>query len=196
MVRDRLVTRQSELATVRAAVTADLQPHLKGELIELRPLRADDWETLYQIASDPLIWEQHPNHDRHKPDVFRQFFDGAMASGGALVAIDRQTQRTIGSSRMVWFDAEQTTIEIGWTFLARAYWGGAFNGEMKRLMLAHAFTFADRVVFVIGAENRRSRQAIERVGAVLTPRTATGLDANGRPSALVIYEIVNPRSKR
>lgn len=181
-------------ATVRRSVTAELQPHLFGRLIELRPLREDDWSALFQVASDPGIWEQHPNHDRHKHNIFRRFFDEAIHSGGALVAIERQTQSIIGSSRMVWYDRETLTIEIGWTFLARHYWGGAYNGEMKRLMLDHAFTFARRVVFVVGSDNRRSRRAIERVGAVLTTHREDGKDAEGRPVDLVIYEIVKSRS--
>jgi N-acetyltransferase len=175
-------------------MSADLQPGLVGELVELRPLREDDWESLYGVASDPAIWQQHPQHDRHKPDVFRKFFDEAIESGGALVAIDRQTHRVIGSSRMVWFDREQGTIEIGWTFLARAYWGGRYNGEMKRLMLDHVFTFARRVVFVIGADNRRSRRAIERIGAVLTPQRERGTSPEGQPIDLVVYEILGPGS--
>ena len=69
-----------ELQTL-TRVTADLQPHLLGELVELRPLREDDWETLFQVASDPTIWEQHPNSDRHRKDVFRTFFREAIDSG-------------------------------------------------------------------------------------------------------------------
>jgi RimJ/RimL family protein N-acetyltransferase len=168
---------------------ADLQPHLLGDLIELRPLREGDWEQLFQVASDPLIWEQHSNHDRHREDVFRKFFHDAIHSCGALVAIDRRTQRIIGSSRFVWYDKDLNTIEIGWSFLARHSWGGRYNGEMKRLMLQHAFTFARRVVFVIGAHNRRSRRAIERIGAVLTSQREKGVDAEGRESDLVVYEV-------
>lgn len=176
-------------------MAVDLQPHLFGKLIELRPLREDDWSALSQVASDPLIWEQHPNHDRHKKNVFRKFFDEGTDSGGALVAIDRQTQRIIGSSRMVWYDRETLTIEIGWTFLARSCWGGAYNGEMKRLMLDHVFTFAHRVVFVIGSDNRRSRRAIERIGAVLTTCREVGTDPQGRPIDLVVYEILNSQPR-
>jgi RimJ/RimL family protein N-acetyltransferase len=176
-------------------MNADLQPHLVGELIELRPLREADWEPLFQIAADSLLWKQHPNHNRHEADVFRKFFNEAIHSGGALVAIDRRAQRIIGSSRFSWYDTKQLTIEIGWTFLARDCWGGRHNGEMKRLMLQHAFTFARRVVFVIGPDNVRSRRAIERLGAVLTPDREKGTDAEGRAVDLVVFEIVNPGSQ-
>ena len=77
----------------------DLQPNLKGELIELRPLRPEDWDDLFSVASDPLIWEQHPESDRYNEEVFRAFFRGALESGGALVAIDAKTQQIIGSTR-------------------------------------------------------------------------------------------------
>jgi RimJ/RimL family protein N-acetyltransferase len=141
------------------------QPTLTGELLELRPLRAEDFEALYAVASDPLIWEQHPDNDRWKPDVFREFFQGAMKSGGALVALDRRDGKIIGSSRYHGFASQGEEVEVGWTFLSRAYWGGRFNGEMKRLMLAHAFKSFRSVVLMIGPSNIRSQRAAERIGA-------------------------------
>jgi RimJ/RimL family protein N-acetyltransferase len=143
----------------------ELQPTLRGALIELRPLRIDDWAALYAVASDPLVWEQHPANDRYKEDVFRAFFADAMASGGALVALDRATGNVIGSSRFHGYTSERSEIEIGWTFLARTFWGGRYNGEMKQLMLAHAFRFVDRVVFLIGPDNVRSQRAVQKIGA-------------------------------
>ena len=160
------------------------QPVLKGELIELRPLRAEDFDALFAVASDPLIWEQHPANDRYKEDVFREFFDGAMRSGGALLALDRRDGRVIGTSRFHSFVEESSEIEIGFTFLARSHWGGRFNGEMKRLMLRHAFRFVDRVVFLVGVGNLRSRRAVEKIGGVLREARR---DEKGRE--IVVYEI-------
>src|SRR5216117_2409615 len=144
----------------------DLQPHLKGELIGLRPLRPEDWDDLFAVASDALIWEQHPESDRYKEDVFRMFFQDALESGGAFVVIDRKSQRIIGSTRFYGYDQEKSEIEIGWTFLARKYWGGRYNAEMKRLLLNHAFKFVENVVFFVGEDNVRSQKAIEKVGAI------------------------------
>jgi len=130
------------------AVPFERQPVLEGPLLRLRPLRQEDFTELYAAASDPLIWEQHPD-ERWREDVFQEFFSGAMKSGGALTAIDRRDDRIVGTSRFDHYDAARSEVEIGWTFLARSHWGGAFNGEMKRLMLRHAFQHVDRVVFVI-----------------------------------------------
>jgi RimJ/RimL family protein N-acetyltransferase len=162
----------------------ELQPILKGELIELRPLREDDFEELYAAASDPLIWEQHPQSDRYKEDVFREFFRGAMESGGAFVVVDSETKRVVGSSRFHSYDEEKSEVEIGWTFLARSHWGGRFNGEMKRLMLGHAFRFVESVVFLVGPENMRSRRAVEKIGGLLD---GSRPNAVGRDS--VVYRI-------
>lgn len=142
----------------------DLQPTLRGELLDLWPLRADDFDALFAVASDPLIWEQHPASDRYKPEIFRAFFDEGLASGGALIATDTKDGRVIGSSRFFGYDAEKSEVEIGWTFLARQYWGGRYNGEMKHLMIRHAFRFVEHVVFLIGEENWRSRRAVEKIG--------------------------------
>ena len=143
----------------------DLQPRLKGELIELRPLTPEDWDDLFAVASDPLIWEQHPESDRYKEDVFKVFFREAMESGGAFVVIDTKNQQVIGSTRFYGYDPEKSEIEIGWTFLARKYWGGLYNREMKRLLLDHAFKFVETVVFFVGEKNFRSQKAMEKMGA-------------------------------
>jgi RimJ/RimL family protein N-acetyltransferase len=151
--------------TISPAVTFNLQPALHGTLIEVRPLRPDDFDALFAAASDPLIWEQHPEKDRYERNVFRQFFDGAIESGGAFAVIERGTGRIIGSSRYWNLKQEESEVEIGWTFLERAFWGGRYNGELKSLMIEHAFQFVDRVVFVIGEDNVRSQQAVRKIGA-------------------------------
>jgi RimJ/RimL family protein N-acetyltransferase len=169
----------------------ELQPTLTGALLELRPLRRDDFDALYAAASDPLIWEQHPESDRYKREVFRRYFDGAIESGGAFAVVDRQTGRIIGSSRYHGYDAAASEIEIGWTFLERAYWGGAHNREMKRLMVGHALTFVTRVVFLVGLTNTRSQRAMEKVGGV---RRGIRANAVGRES--VVFEITAPIDNR
>lgn len=162
----------------------DLQPVLKGELLELRPLSPEDFDSLYGVASDPLIWELHPARNRHEKGVFQGFFREAMDSGGALIALDAKTGSVIGSSRFHGYDPEKSVVEIGWTFLARAYWGGVYNGEMKQLMMRHAFQFVESIIFVIGPQNLRSRRAVEKLGGVLI---GSRTDGNGREN--VVYQI-------
>jgi RimJ/RimL family protein N-acetyltransferase len=163
----------------------DLQPTLRGELLSLRPLVESDFDALFAVAADPLIWEQHPQSDRYKEEVFREFFRGAMQSGGAFLVTDVRDGAVIGSSRYHGYDPAASEVEIGWTFLARAYWGGRYNAEMKRLMLDHAFRFVERVVLLIGPHNIRSQRAAEKIGGV---RSGTRFDATmGRES--VVFEI-------
>lgn len=166
----------------------DLQPHLVGDLVELRPATRDDWDALYAVARDPLIWELHPAHDRWQEPVFRAFFEEGLASGGMLVVLDRATGAVVGSSRYDPRRAGPDEVEIGWTFLARSHWGGRHNGEMKRLMLEHAFRSVPRVILVVGEGNLRSRRAVEKVGGRLTDRR---LDAPmaGRRAPHVVYAV-------
>jgi N-acetyltransferase len=181
----------------------DFQPTLTGALVELRPLREEDADDLFAVASDPLIWEQHPARERYKPEVFADFFRVALASGGALTArdctdgrvvgapvvgsgiIDSQIggSRIIGSSRYHSYNADASEVEIGFTFLARSHWGGRYNGEMKRLMLRHAFRFVKRVVFLVGPQNLRSQKAVEKLGGV---RDGWRVDAAGRDAFLYV----------
>ena len=166
----------------------ELQPTLTGELLELHPLRPEHYPDLYAVASDPLIWEQHPAKDRYKEEVFQEFIRKGIESRGALVAIDRNDGRIIGTSRFHDYRPEQSEIEVGYTFLARSHWGGVYNGEMKELMLRHAFRFVERVVFLIGPENWRSRKAVEKIGGVLVGERR---NHEGRES--VLYELTAVR---
>ncbi len=165
------------------------QPVLEGERLHLRPLAVADWDALFAVASDPLIWEVHPGHNRWQEPVFRAFFDDGLAQGGALVVIDRASAAIIGSSRFQAFDpADGGSVEIGWTFLARSHWGGDTNRELKRLMLGHALQFVERVDFRIGETNLRSRRALEKIGGRLSERSDLVDTASG-PVRHVVYEI-------
>jgi N-acetyltransferase len=164
----------------------DLQPTLRGDLLGLRPLRPNDFHDLYAVASDPLIWEQHPVKDRYKEEVFKGFFRDALESGGALIVIDSKDRQVIGSSQFCGYDKEKSEIEIGWTFLARSHWGGIYNKEMKQLMVEHAFRFVKSVIFLVGPQNLRSRRAVEKIGGV---RVGSRLDGGGRNS--FVYQVTS-----
>src|SRR5690554_5341410 len=168
----------------------DRQPVLEGERLLLRPLSESDWDALYAVAADRELWAAHPSHDRWQEPVFRAFFDDALAKGGALAIVDKASGEMIGSSRFQYSDrlAEEGALEIGWSFLARGYWGKGYNAEFKRLMLEHAFRFVDRVVFRVGADNVISRKAMANIGARLTGETFIE-GRVGRPVPPVIYEI-------
>jgi len=157
---------------------------LKGQLLDLRPLRADDFNDLYAVAADRLIWEQHPVKDRYNVEVFKAFFREALESDGTLIATDVKDGQVIGSSRFHGYDEKKSEIEIGWTFLARSHWGGIYNGEMKKLMLRHAFRLVNSVIFLVGPQNFRSQRAVERIGGV---RAGLRADAGGRNSFM--YQI-------
>jgi RimJ/RimL family protein N-acetyltransferase len=156
--------------SVGATIHFDLQPRLAGELVTLRPLSPQDFDELYAVASDPLIWEQHPARNRHERRVFEQFFRDALDEvhrrGGAFAVIDNATGRIIGSTRFHGHDPAQSEVEIGWTFLARSHWGGRYNRDMKRLLVDHALKSVERVIFLVGEHNVRSQTAMERIGGV------------------------------
>lgn len=146
----------------------NLQPILGNKLVTLYPLKLSDFEALYAVASDPHIWVQHPNPDRYKREVFETYFKGALESGGAFLISDNITGKVIGCTRFYDYDAQKSQVLIGYTFLARDHWGTTYNKATKSLMLDHAFKFIDNVIFHIGALNKRSQIAIERLGAVKT----------------------------
>jgi N-acetyltransferase len=166
----------------------ELQPLLTDDLLQIRPTQRDDFDALFAVASDHLIWAMHPAYDRYQKPVFRDFFNHGMASGGMLIVHDQANDNIIGSSRYNGYDAARSRIEIGWTFLARSHWGGLYNRALKRLMLRHAFHFVESVDFVVGEHNSRSRKAMEKIGGLLTARSDQRL-LGGKLKRNVIYEI-------
>lgn len=166
----------------------NLQPTLENEFVKIQPLKETDFGALYAVASDPLIWEQHPNRDRYKREVFENFFKGAIESKGAFLVFDKRTNKVIGSSRYYELDLEKSAVAIGYTFFAKDHWGSTYNPALKKLMLHHAFQFVDSVLFHIGALNIRSQKAIERLGAQKISEIE--IEYYGEPSKLnFLYEI-------
>jgi RimJ/RimL family protein N-acetyltransferase len=157
----------------------DLQPHLSGRVLYLRPVTALDWEGLFAVGSDPEVWEGHPSWDRFLERRFRAYFNEGLNSGAALVAVESSSDQIIGWSRYSTAFVDANEVEIGWTFLGRRWWGGTYNAEMKHLMLQHAFKFVDRVMFRIAETNMRSRKAAQKLGAELLLERLAPIEAGG-----------------
>jgi len=154
----------------------------------IRPIHASDWDEMFAVASDPLIWEVHPERNRYQEPLFRKFFEGALEGGAGFAILDRGSGQIIGSSRYHGYNRALSELEIGWTFLSRAYWGGAYNREIKRLMLDHAFRLVESVVFWVGEDNIRSRRAMEKIGGVLRDGVQMREYSWG-PCPHVVYEV-------
>jgi RimJ/RimL family protein N-acetyltransferase len=146
----------------------DLQPTLSGDAIRLRPIRPDDFAALYAVACDPQLWALHPARDRWQEPQFRSYFDTWFLRGGGLAIVERASGEIIGASCYSTEGRAAGQVEIGWTFLARAHWGGRTNREVKRLMIGHALKSFDCVIFRVAETNLRSRSALAKIGAVPT----------------------------
>lgn len=144
----------------------NLQPTISNELITIKPLQENNFESLFTIASDQLLLEQHPNNDRYKKEVFQLFFENAIQSKGAFIVINNKTNEIIGSSRYYEFNEVEKSIVIGYTFISRAFWGKNYNSSLKELMINYAFQFVNKVHFHVGETNYRSQKAVEKLGAI------------------------------
>lgn len=145
----------------------ELQPTLENALVMIRPLHESDFNMIYEIASDPLIWEQHPTRDRYKKEVFEKYFRGAIESGTAFTVFNNKKQ-SIGCTRFYDLNESSRSVAIGYTFLSRDHWGSTYNSALKALMIDHAFRFVDKIIFHVGVNNLRSQKAVEKLGAIKT----------------------------
>lgn len=149
----------------------ELQPTLAGERLLLRPLRAEDRDALYAVASDPLLWADHPENDRWREPVFDAHFATLLDRGGSLAVTERETRSLIGVTRYQYGSSDNGgMIEVGSTFLARSHWGGTTNREVKRLLLAHALRHVARVEFWAWQDNARSCRALAKIGGRMLER--------------------------
>ena len=142
-----------------------IQPILENENFKLIPLQENDFERLYVVASDPKVWEQHPNKERYKREVFENFFKGAMESKGAFLVVSKDSGEVLGCTRFYDFDRENKSILIGYTFYGRNSWGKNVNPQIKKMMLDYIFQYVETVIFHVGKENVPSQVAMERLGA-------------------------------
>lgn len=165
-----------------------LQPLLSNETASLVPLKEEDFERLYAVASDPDIWKIHPNKNRYERTIFKTFFEGAMKSGGAFLIFSLPSNQLAGSTRFYDYNETDNSIFIGYTFYATAFWGSGLNRSVKALMLNYIFQFVDTVYFHIGAQNYRSQKAIEKIGAVKIKEETVAY--HGEPDRLnFVYKI-------
>jgi len=142
----------------------NIQPQLENDLVILEPLNQNDFENLYSAAADPKVWEQHPNKNRYKREVFQTFFDGAIESKGAFKIIFKETNQVIGSSRFYDYDENDASIIVGYTFYSTDSWGKGINPSVKKLMFDYIFQFVDKIYLHVGANNIRSQIAVQRLG--------------------------------
>lgn len=170
------------------AATFILQPTLSNALITAIPLQAAHFEALYAVASDPLIWAQHPNPLRYQLPAFTAYFEGAILSQGALLIHDAASGSIIGSTRYSRL-VPGVSVDVGYTFYSRAYWGQGHNHSLKRMMITHAFEYVQLVQFYIGALNLRSQISIERLGATKTDEVLMAY--HGEPDMLNFKYVIH-----
>ncbi len=145
-----------------------LQPTLSNEFVQIVPLVSSDFDELFIIASDKLLWEQHPEKDRYKEDIFLKFFQDAIDSKSAFKIIDIKNGNTIGSTRFYLYNESEKSVAIGYTFIDRNYWATPYNRALKNVMINYAFQFVENIIFHVGDTNFRSQKAVEKLGALHT----------------------------
>lgn len=169
----------------------NVQATLENENVKLVPLNPNDFEELFSVASDPKIWEQHPNKDRYQREVFEKFFQGAIESKGAFKIMDKSSNEVAGSTRFYDYNPDENSIFIGYTFYATKFWGSKLNPQVKKLMLDYIFQFVDKVNFHVGKDNIRSQKAMEKLGAKKVDEVNVAYF--GEPEKLnVVFEIDKP----
>jgi len=139
----------------------NFQPTLKNNLVEVRPLRQEDYESLFKAASDPEIWAGMPAKNRHQREPFTKFFNYLLGTGKSFCIVDAKINKPIGTTR---YYLTEDRLCMGSTFLEREYWGGEYNNSFRNLLIEHAFQYYDAIYIHITKDNTRNQRATEKLG--------------------------------
>ena len=140
---------------------------LQSERIQLRPLEQEDLPALLELTQDPALWTYF-THDLSTIAGLEAWAAGHFAGDRfQFVVIDKHSGKVLGSTGFGNYFPRDQRIEIGWTWLGKAFQGTGINAQMKSLMLQHAFEELEmlRVEFKTDVLNLPARQALLRLGA-------------------------------
>jgi len=142
-------------------------PTLEGPLVRMEPLAERHREPLRAALSDAAVWRWVKIDASVDPAVFDEWFDESLAGVAVcgafpFAAVLRDGDVVVGTSRYLTFRPADRGLEIGYTLVSPAAWGGGANSEAKLLMLEHAFERLGcaRVEFKTDALNQRARAAL------------------------------------
>lgn len=146
---------------------------LEGTRVRLEPLDLErHWAGLVEIGLDPDLWRWTLNVCE-TPDQLRAYLETALdeqSNGRSLpfATLDRASGRVAGCTRFGNLEPAHRKVEIGWTWVGRAFQRSHVNTEAKYLMMRHAFEVwgCARVELKTNLLNRRSRDAMLRIGCV------------------------------
>ena len=144
---------------------------LEGRHVRLEPLTPGHAAGLAEIGLDEDLWRWIPTSVRTAEEMsaYVQTALKEQADGSALpfALIAKTSGRVVGSTRYGNIERVHHRLEIGWTWVARAWQRTPINTEAKYLLLRHAFETLGcmRVELKTDSLNERSRAAIQRIGA-------------------------------
>lgn len=143
---------------------------IDGKSVKLVPLEREHFEELFTAASDKKLWELIPS-DCSVRETFEAAYSFALServleNQYPFVILLKDTGEIIGSTRLFDIFPEDKKLEIGWTWIARKFWGTEINFECKLLLLTFCFENLKtrRVQLKTDENNLRSRTEIEKIG--------------------------------
>jgi RimJ/RimL family protein N-acetyltransferase len=146
---------------------------LEGRRVRMEPLDLSrHWDGLCAIGLDPDLWRWTINVCT-APEQLRAYLETALEEQRQdrslpFATIDIASGTVAGCTRFGNIDTHHRKAEIGWTWVGRPFQRSHVNTEAKLLMLTHAFEGwgCVRVELKTNALNRRSREAMSRIGCV------------------------------
>lgn len=162
-------------------------------------MQESDISGLREIAYDDDIWRLTTsvisNEEELKAYIATALNDRKREFRYPFTVIDKRSNKIAGSTSYGSLSEHDGRVEIGWTWYGKDFRGSGLNKACKYLLLSYAFDTLNlyRVEFKTDVLNRRSRRAIEKIGAkedgVLRGHM---LMRDGRRRDSVYYSILKP----
>lgn len=147
-------------------------PILETRRLRLRPFRADDFDNLRLIDSNPVVMKYLgagvPRSEDRTRDLLNKHLNDYEKLGFGLYAVeDKDTEEFMGRAGLIPWELEGSLEwEIGYTFL-EPFWGKGYASEVAIFMRDWAKNNLDRdyVISLIHPENKASIRVTEKSGS-------------------------------
>jgi len=168
---------------------------LENKQLLLKPSTLDDLDGLGLIANQS-IWEHSStsidNKAEMKQYLLKAIEDRQNQERQQLTITDKLHQQTIGCSSFENISHEHQRLEIGWTWLGKAFQGKGWNKVAKFLMVSYAFENLafERVEFRARGTNIQSQKALAKIGATREGTLRSYFASEGKRHDFVYFSIL------
>lgn len=146
---------------------------LENDFVRLQPLKAEDLDQLADLSTEADTWKFStiPVTDKESLGKYIALALEGRESGKEypFLVYDKKRGRYAGSTRFYDIQLPNKSLQLGYTWYGKNFWGTGLNKHCKFLLLQFAFEEIgmERVEFRANNNNERSIAAMKSIGCTV-----------------------------